>query len=303
MGRALTLLWRQPRFLPVVLAWLLAAGSAMAEGAGLTVRDDSGRLVRLAAPARRIVTLSPHLAELVHAAGAGPYLVGVSAHSDFPPPVRRLPVVGGAGRVDLERVLALQPDLVLAWGSGGAAADVERLRSLGVPVVVTEARRLADIARHIELIGRLAGTGYEASRAAFAVRERLKLLNTRYGGRRPVTVFYQIWQAPLMTVNGQHIISEAIALCGGRNVFADLTPLVPTVSLEALFAADPEVIVVSGEPARRDALIAAWQGERRLRAVARGHVYFVDADLMHRATPRMLDGIGTLCEDLERARH
>lgn len=266
------------------------------------VRDDQGTPVRLAAPATRIVTLSPHLAELVYAAGAGDRLVGVSAHSDYPPAVRALPVVGDAGRADLERILALQPDLVLAWAFGGQQADVQRLRALGLVVVATEPRRLEDIPRHIELIGRLAGTGYEAARTAHRFRRRLALLRSRYAGRRPVTVFFEIWHTPLMTVNGRHIISEALAVCGGRNVFAQLAAVAPTVSMEALRAADPEVIVVSGPAARREALLSAWRGGMALRAVRAGHVYFADADLMHRPTPRMLDGIQVLCADLDRAR-
>lgn len=280
------------------LLWIPAAAPA----GQVPVVDDAGRAVTVTIPVGRIVTLAPHLAELVFAAGAGDRLVGVSAHSDHPPAVAALPVVGGAGRVDMERILALKPDLVLAWASGGQRAEVERLATLGIPVVVTEPRRLDDIARHIELIGRLAGTGYEATRAAFQVREALRGLKARYADRPPVRVFYEIWHEPLMTVNGRHIISEAIALCGGRNVFAGLAPLTPTVSMEALLEADPEVIVVSGERPRRDRLLAQWRGANRPTAAARGHVYFADADLMHRATPRMVGGIRQLCADLERAR-
>ncbi|MEO1767857.1 cobalamin-binding protein [Thiobacter aerophilum] len=287
----------------LLLANLLLAAALALHAETLQIVDDAGRVVRLAIPVQRIVTLAPHLAELVFAAGAGNRLVGASAHSDHPPAVAKLPVVGGPGRLDLERILLLKPDLVLAWGSGGQQLDVARLTALGIPVLVTEPQRLEDIARHIELIGRLAGTGYEAMRAAFQVREALRGLQNRYAGRAPVRVFYEIWHTPLMTVNGRHIISEAITLCGGRNVFADLAPLTPTVTMEALLAADPEVIVVSGERAQRDRLLAQWRGASRPVAAARGHIYFADADLMHRATPRMIDGIRQLCQDLEQARH
>lgn len=287
-----------PRLL--LLALLLWAAATCAET--LRIVDDAGRGVTVTVPVRRIVTLAPHLAELVFAAGAGDRLVGVSAHSDHPPAVAALPVVGGAGRVDMERVLVLKPDLVLGWASGGQRGEVERLTALGVPVVVTEPRRLDDIARHIELIGRLAGTGYEAARAAFQVREALRGLAARYADRPPVRVFFEIWHEPLMTVNGRHIISEAIGLCGGRNVFAQLAPLTPTVSMEALLEADPEVIVVSGERTRRDSLLAQWRKADRPTAAARGQIYFADADLLHRATPRMVEGIRQLCADLERAR-
>jgi iron complex transport system substrate-binding protein len=288
----------------LVVSFLVLALDAMApvRAAPMDVRDDRGQTVRIDAPVSRIVTLAPHLTELVYAAGAGSKLVGVSANSDYPPPARNLPVVGGAGRVDLERVVSLKPDLVLAWLSGGERTDVERLEHLGIPVIVTEPRHLEDIARVIELIGRVAATSYEATRAAHQFREDLRLLKTRYGDRRTVSVFYQIWHNPLMTINGEHIISEAIGVCGGRNIFADLPTLVPTVSMEALLVANPDAIIVSGSPASKEALLAEWSGHAGLRAVRAGHVYFLDADLAHRATPRMLEGVRTMCEDLQKVR-
>jgi len=268
----------------------------------MQVQDDRGQVVRIDAPVQRIVTLTPHLTELVFAAGAGGRLVGVSANSNYPAAARKLPMTGGAGKADLERILALKPDLVLAWLSGGQRADVERLEALGIPVIVTEPRRIEDIARHIELIGRVAGSGYEATRAAHRFRNDLRLLRTRYASRRPVSVFYQVWHEPLMTINGQHIISEVIRLCGGRNVFENLPTLAPTVSMEALLAANPEAIFVSGSAAKRESLLGEWREHTRLRAVHGGHVYFSDADLTHRATPRMLEGAKSMCEDLERVR-
>lgn len=285
--------------LPLLLLWFAVAA---AHAAPLQVQDDRGHMVRIDAPVHRIVTLAPHLTELVFAAGAGSRLIGVSADSDYPAAARKLPRIGGAGRADLERIVALKPDLVLAWLSGGQQADVERLEALGIPVLVTEPHRLDDIARQIELIGRLAGTGYEAARAAQRFRSDLRLLRTRYASRTPVSVFYEVWHEPLMTINGRHIISEAIGLCGGRNVFADLPALAPTVSLEALLMADPDAIVVSGAAANREALLGEWRGQTRLRAVSAGHVYFSDADLMHRATPRMLEGVEALCEDFDQVR-
>lgn len=290
------------RYLLLVSLLLLWLAATVSHATLLQIQDDRGQVVRINAPVARIVTLTPHLTELVFAAGAGGKLVGVSANSDYPIAARKLPVIGGAGKADLERIVALKPDVVLAWLSGGQRADVERLEALGIPVIVTEPRRIEDIAHHIELIGRLAGAGYEATRAAHQFRNELRLLRTRYADRRPVSVFYQVWREPLMTINGQHIISEVIRLCGGRNVFETLPTLAPTVSMEALLAANPEAIIVSGPAANREALLAEWRDHTRLRAVYAGHVYFSDADLMHRATPRMLEGAKGMCEDLERAR-
>ncbi len=286
----------------VALAAMLAFVTGLAQAAARYVTDDRGVRLGFEQPVARIVTLAPHLAELVYAAGAGPRLVGVSAYSDHPPAARALPVVGDAGRLDLERIVALKPDLVLAWLSGNPRGELERLSGLGIKVVALEPRSLEDIARHLELVGKLAGSGYEATRTAARFRSELRLLQSRYAGRRPVTVFYQIWDAPLTTVNGRHLIDEAIRLCGGRNVFADLPGLTPTISLEALLAADPEAILVGAPIAQRDALLAAWRARPALRAVRTGQLFFVDADLLHRATPRMLEGAGALCEALERVR-
>ena len=266
------------------------------------MQDDRGRAVPVKLPVQRIITLTPHLTELVFEAGASGKLVGVSANSDYPPAVRALPVVGNSGKADLERITSLKPDVVLAWLSGGQRADVSRLEALGIPVIVFEPRRLEDIGRHIEIIGHIAGTGYEAKRAAYRFRSALDLLRSRYADRRQVSVFYQIWHEPLMTINGQHIISEVIRLCGGRNVFEPLPSLVPTVSMEALLTTNPEAIFVSGSMAQRDTLTGEWRGQTYLRAVQNGHVFISDADLMHRATPRMLEGAKLMCEDLEKTR-
>ncbi len=250
--------------------------------------------------AQRIVTLSPHLAELVCAAGACERLVGVVAYSDYPAEVTRLPQVGDAFNLDLERVAALRPDLVLAWEGGSSAQTVSRLRGLGYDVRSLKVQRLDEIADAIEQIGRWLDQPAAAAGAAQRVRSRLQALRARYAAPRPLRVFFEIQVQPLYTVNAESPISEAIALCGGRNVFANLGALAATVGLEAAFAADPDVVVY----ARQDetATRAFWRRHPELRAVGAGRLYAVDADLLSRATPRMLDGVEQLCAVLERAR-
>jgi iron complex transport system substrate-binding protein len=261
----------------------------------LRATDDRGKEVALSAPAQRIVTLAPNLAELVFAAGAGKRLVGVSAYSDFPAAVRILPQIGGFGKVDLERLLQLRPDLVIAWRSGNAPGDLARLEKLGIPLYVTEARRLDDIPRQIETIGRLAGTASQAEPVAAAFRYEVQQLEYHYANGRAVRVFYQIWHQPLMTVNGQHLIGEVMRLCGGVNPYASLPALTPTVSMESLLAANPAVIVVNGDT-------SYWQRCPQLEAVRRGQVFSINPDFLHRATPRLLEGARQLCAVLEQAR-
>jgi iron complex transport system substrate-binding protein len=283
------------RFAPL-LALLLAGMAAAAP-----LADDRGRPLHLRAPASRIVTLAPGLTELAFAAGAGGKLVGVSAWSDYPEAARRLPQVGDSSRLDAERILLLGPDLLLGWLSGNPAGEIARLERLGLPVFAVEPARLADVPRVLRVIGALAGTEAEAERAAAAFEAEVSALRARYGARPRVSVFYEIWDEPLLTVNGEHIISDVIRLCGGRNVFADAPLLTPAVSPESLLAADPDVIIASVSSGAH----AAARRLRKLpslRAAAGGRVFTVPADFIQRATPRIIEGARQVCEALEHAR-
>ena len=204
----------------------------------IDVVDDRGRNVHLDRPASRIVTLAPHLAELVHAAGGGARLVGVAEYSDFPPSARKLPRVGNASGIDLEGVLALRPDLVAAWRSGNDPRTVQRLEQLGLTVYVTEPAGPEDVARHLRQLGRLMGTDVVAEKAARDLLGSLQGLRRRYQHRRAVSVFLEIDHHPLITVGGAHIISELIAICGGRNALGTLTGVAPVVDPEAVLRAE-----------------------------------------------------------------
>ena len=266
------------------------------------MRDDYGNEVKLAAPASRIVSLAPHLTELLYAAGAGARLVGAVDYSDFPPEARALPRVGSDARIDLEAVLALRPDLVIAWPNAGSLRAVERLAALGLPVFRSEPRELDDIARTLQRLGRLAGSEAQAEAAAAAFRARAADLEKRYAARRKVRVFYQIWDRPLLTVNGAHIISKVIGLCGGENVFAALSLPAPGVSVEAVLAAKPQAIIAGADRAVRPAWLDDWKRWPTLPAVASGNLFTVDANLLHRSGPRFIDGMETLCTAVAKAR-
>lgn len=281
----------------LALFGLLIAGAAT-HAASVALTDDRGVTVELERPAQRVVTLAPSLTELAFAAGAGPAVVGVVAYSDYPPAAANLPVVASSGGIDVEGVLAVKPDLVLAWRSGNRPADLARLEKLGIPVLVTEPRRLADVPRILRLIGRAAGTEAAAEAAARAFEADLAALRAQYAGAREVSVFYQVWERPLRTIGGAHIIDEAIRVCGGRNVFADLQPLAPEVTLESVIAADPQVILYGGE----EGAPRSWARLASLRAVAQGRVYAIDASLVERPTPRLALGVAQICERLARAR-
>ena len=280
---------------------LLALGLSPAS-AEIVVRDDSGQEVRLPGPAKRIVTLAPHSAESLFAAGAGDRLVGTVDYSDYPPAAKKIPRVGGYSRLDLEAIVALKPDLVIAWQTGNAPAQIDKLRALGIKVFVTQPNHMEDIARQLEQLGQLAGSEITAGSAARAFRERLSALRTGNADKPKVRVFYQIWKNPLMTVGGQQIITDAIHLCGGENVFGQLTQMAPTVSVEAVLEADPEIIVATGMGDARPEWLHDWDKWTRMTAVRHGNLFHINPDIMQRHTPRILDGTEKLCADLDIAR-
>lgn len=279
------------------VAGFLLLLSPLLRAAG-TLTGADGQQLRLSAPAQRIVSLAPDLTELVYAAGSGAALVGASAYSDYPAAAKQLPRIGDAFRLDTERVLALRPDLVLAWQGGTPVSLIERLRTLNLPVLVIGTQRLADIASNLESIGRATGHEEAADAAAQSFLEGLDQLRKAYANRDPVRVFYEISATPLYTIGGTQIINRMLELCGGRNVFADLHPLAASVGLESVLARDPQAVVTGDDPAAAMRL-EQWQRWPQMSAVRTGSLYRISGDLLDRATPRVLQGGKQLCEDLE----
>jgi iron complex transport system substrate-binding protein len=285
-----------------LLAVMLATIGIVPARADIAVRDDSGVEVRLKQPAHRIVSLAPHITEILFAAGAGDRVVGTVDYSDYPEAAKRIARIGTYTRLDLETIVALKPDLVIGWQSGNELDHLERLKRLGIPVFLSQPDRIQDVAEDLERFGRLAGTDSVATAVAAAFRARLADMQQRYSDQPPVRTFYQIWPDPLMTVGGRQIIGSAIRLCGGVNIFGQLTQLAPAVTVEAVLAADPEVIVASGTGEARPDWLDHWRRWPQLTAAARDNLFFVPADLIQRQTPRLLDGAEQLCRDLQIAR-
>jgi iron complex transport system substrate-binding protein len=251
--------------------------------------------------AQRIVTLSPHLAELVVSAGAGSRLVGVVEFSDFPPAVRALPRVGDAFRVDYEALASLRPDLILAWTSGNPPETRQRLRELGFRLVELEPATLEEIGAQIATIGALAGSAGAADAAAGQFRARLAALRARSAPTKPVWVFVQLSERPFFTVTDQHFLGQGLRLCGGQNVFGKLPGLTAIVSIEAILEAAPEVIIASDMGGTDASPVAGWRAWKELPAVKHGRVYTLDADLLSRPSARILEGIEGLCRLLDDA--
>jgi iron complex transport system substrate-binding protein len=284
----------------VALLW--AAVTATTVQAEVRVTDDAGHAVVLAAPAQRVVSLGPHLTELAYAAGGGAAMVGAIRFSDFPEAAKSLPIVGDAHAIDFERIVQLKPDLVLVWGSGLNERHKARLRSLGLAVYESEIRTAQGIPDTLRRLGALLGRADAADASARRFEQQWQALAERHRGKAPVRVFWQLWHQPLMTINREHLISEAMRACSGVNVFAALPLLTPSVSWEAAVAADPQLIASSGrkEDAVRD--FAAWQRFAAVSAVKAQRFVSIDGNLIGRMGPRFIEGTAGLCEAIERAR-
>ena len=283
----------------ILFSGLALAGLAHAD---LAFKDDTGQEIPLKAPARRIAALAPHIAESLYAAGAGDKLVGTVEYSDYPPEAKKVARVGGYSRFDLEAVAALRPDLVLAWESGNNMPQVDKLRALGLTVYVSQPNKMENVADQLERLGQLAGTEAVARPAAERFRQRLESLRKANAAKPKVRVFYQIWKTPLMTVGGQQIISDAIKLCGGENVFGHLGKMAPTVSVEAVLEADPEAIVATGMGDSKPEWLHDWDKWTKMTAVKRNNLFHINPDIMQRHTPRILEGAEKLCAHLDVAR-
>jgi len=285
-----------------LLALLLLVASCGLARAEIAVVDDSGATVRIAQPAKRIISLAPHVTESLFAVGAGERIVGTVEYSNYPEDAKKITRVGGYSRLDLEAIVALKPDLVIVWESGNVKAHVEKLRALGLTLYLTQPNRIEDVMSTLERLSQLAGTQDVGRKTVADLNARLERLRQSYSKKPPVRTFYQIWKDPLSTVGGKQIISSVVTLCGGENVFGGLDALAPIVSVEAVIAANPEVIIASGMGEVRPEWLADWKRWSSITAVARGNLFFIHPDLIQRHTPRLLDGAARLCQQLETAR-
>ncbi len=284
----------------MLLCLLLAL--SISANADIAVVDGRGETLHLSGPAQRIISLAPHLTELLFAAGAGDQIIATVEYSDYPAEALNIPRIGSNNSISYEAIVGLAPDLVLVWQSGNGEPMIQRLKSLGLKVYVDAPATLEDVATSVEHLGQLAGTAEQAAQAAHEYRQKLSGLRGRYSQQPSMSVFYQVWDDPLLTLNGKHLVSEVIRLCGGRNVFADAQALVPKLSVESVIAANPEIIVASATPAQRQQWLQDWQGWPMIAAVQAERLYFVPPSLLQRHSPRIVEGAEILCQQLDAAR-
>lgn len=285
------------------IAWLLGLlALASVSRADIRVVDDMGYELVLEQPARRLVSLAPNLTESLFAVGAGNLIVATVNYSDYPEEALLIPQIGAFNRVNIESVVSFDPDLVLASHSGNGGEVIERLRALGLAVYASEPRELGDIARNLRDLAVLTGQDADGLAVADRFSTRLTQLRATYAERAPVTVLYQVWNDPLMTVNGQHMIADLIRLCGGVNAFGEAIPPMPIISTEAVLKTDPQVIIASGMAEERPDWLDQWRRWRNLRAVRGNHLYFIPPSLLQRYSVRMLDGAQQMCGFLQQTR-
>lgn len=283
----------------LVISLLLSVSAA-----AITVQDDSGATLTLAHPARRIVSLAPHITEVLFAAGAGAQVVGTVSYSDFPEAAKKIPLVGSYNQVNFEKILALNPDLIIAWQSGNSSDTLEKLASLNLPVYLSEPKDLESIAHNIRQLGQVAGTGAVADQTAAAFEARQQELKQRYGKKKVLSVFYQVWEEPLYTLGGGHFSRDMFQLCGGRNVFADLAAPSPIISVEAVVTRNPQVMLTGDHHGERkfDDWKSKWIRWTSIDAVRNNQLYLVDQDIYTRPSPRAILGAEDLCKLLDKAR-
>ena len=283
-----------------LLALLSLAAISMNANAAITVRDDDGNIITLAKPAQRIVAMSPHVTELLFAAGGGERIVGAVTYSDYPEAARKIPRIGTNRQIDMERVIAMKPDLIVAWMHGSSERQIDALRQLGIPIFHSEPLKLDGIADNVQRLGQLLGTENVAQPAAAQIRAQFAALTKQYASRPPVRMFYQVWDKPLYTLSGGSIVTDAMRVCGGVNIFADLKVTAPVVSIEGVLLADPEAIFGTAE--KDYGGVTLWKQYTTMKAVRNGNLFTLDGELLNRAGPRMVDGTRAMCEMLEQAR-
>ncbi|WP_100639013.1 cobalamin-binding protein [Marinobacter salexigens] len=267
--------------------------------AEVCAEDRQGTQVCLPEPAKRIATLSPGATELMFAAGAGEKVVAVVNHSDYPPAALKIPLVGNHTRIDLEALLALEPDLVITWVTGNPPAQVEMLHELGLTTFAIEPRTFEEVSSVIERLSALAGTEAEGYAEAERFRTGIAEIAQKYRSAEPIPVFYQVWETPLMTISNDHLIGKVLQLCGGVNVFGDFPRLVPRISAEVVLQADPHVILTGSVEGTNDDELDHWKSYSGMTAVSRGNLFFIPASPISRPTPRLLQASEAVCQKLD----
>jgi iron complex transport system substrate-binding protein len=283
-------------------ALVLAFGAFASAHAAISVTDDVGRRITLPHVAQRIVSLAPGVTEMLFAAGAGQQVIATVEYSQDPPEARRVPRIGDAAAIDMERLVALHPDVVIVWPEGGNPAQIAQVERIGLPVYREQVDAFSQFPDSLRRLGELSGTRAVAERAARDLEVRLAELTRRYGKGSPVTVLLQIWDRPIYTVGGQHLMSDALHLCGATNIFGDLKEASPVVDVESVIARNPDLIIAASPPGAARAWLDDWRGFRALKAVRSGGLIAFEDQRLSGLGPSALLATSALCQLIDAKR-
>ncbi len=252
---------------------------------------------------QRIIALSPHAVELLYTLGAGDRIVGASEFADFPKQATLIPRVGGYNGFNIERIIELEPDLLILWDNGKSKIDSTRLEQLGIRTYRSEPQNLDAIADELEHLGSMLDMENQGHIAATQFRQRLQNLRTTYQHREPVSFFYQIWANPLKGMSSSSWVNEVIEGCGGRNILTNADVNYPNVSVENVLVLAPQAIIQPSQHGSDQWRALDWQKWTEIPAVANHHVFEIDGNTLHRFSTRILDGMETVCRHLDEVRN
>ena len=285
------------------LVCILPLASNSGQVARIIIKDDADTTLTFTRPVTRIVSLAPHITEILFAIGAGEKIVGTVDYSDFPEQAKQIPVVGSGFSLDVEKITSLKPDVVIAWKGGNPDKQVEQLKNLGIPVFENEPKTINDITRSMVNFSKLTGTEVVANLEVKQFNKRYKELKNIYSEKPAITVFYQIWHEPLMTVGGSHLISHVLEMCGAKNIFDDIDLAATKISLESVIKRDPEAIISSESETRADFNpLEHWQKWSELQAVKNNNLFLIPPSILQRSGPRILEGAEAVCQHVDAAR-
>ena len=265
----------------------------------LLLASFSGAAVTQQAVAKRIVALAPHIVEMLFDIGAGEQIVGTVAYADYPEAALKIPRIGGHYGIQVEKVLALKPDLVIIWKSGSKVSDIEQMEKMGLKIIYSQPHKIEDVASELKVFGKLTGHEEQADAVANRYVQRLKTLRQQYANIAPMKVFYQLWPNPMRTINKETLINQLIEVCQGKNVFADNPTPYPHIGIENVIVAQPEIIILPDEKSNKEQPVIDWRKWPEIPAAKHNRFIRVNADLMHRFSTRMLDGIEDMCKKID----
>ncbi|PVZ67624.1 cobalamin-binding protein [Pelagibaculum spongiae] len=280
-----------------------ALAGESSENQPISVVDNRGRTITLPAPAKRIISLAPHITEQLFEIGAGDRIIATVSYSDYPAAANDIPRVGGYNKINIEQILTLQPDLVIGWESGNNRESLLRLPELGIKLFISEPRTLQQVADNLKVFGKITGDQTTADIAAARYLAKLQQLKQKYQGKKPVSLFYEVWNNPLITLNGEHLFSRMLDICSGKNIFSTSPQLAPRVSREAIIVANPQVIITSNHGKLSiEQWQEIWNVWPQIDAVKNQQLYIAPPDVLQRASTRLVQGTEFLCETLQKSR-